>query len=91
MHQQKQTIMDKNTIQEQVINIIFNLLENNNLKIDKNTDSEDIAEWSSLKHILILNEIESIFKINFDFEDILELTTVEEIIKKTSELVNENN
>lgn len=83
--------MDKNTIQEQVINIIFNLLENNNLKIDKNTDSEDIAEWSSLKHILILNEIESIFKINFDFEDILELTTVEEIIKKTSELVNENN
>lgn len=91
MHQQKQTIMDKNTIQEQVINIIFNLLENNNLKIDQNTDSEDVAEWSSLKHILILNEIESIFKINFDFEDVLELTKVDEIINKTMELVNENN
>lgn len=83
--------MDKNTIQEQVINIIFNLLENNNLKIDQNTDSEDVAEWSSLKHILILNEIESIFKINFDFEDVLELTKVDEIINKTMELVNENN
>lgn len=91
MHQQKQTIMDKNTIQEQVIKTIYNLLENNNLKIDSKTNSEDIAEWSSLKHILILNEIENIFKINFDFEDILELTTVEEITNKISELKNENN
>ncbi|MBN2662725.1 MAG: acyl carrier protein [Bacteroidales bacterium] len=83
--------MDKNTIQEQVIKTIYNLLENNNLKIDSKTNSEDIAEWSSLKHILILNEIENIFKINFDFEDILELTTVEEITNKISELKNENN
>lgn len=83
--------MDKKKIIDQVISTIINVLENGNLKIDINTDSDDVAEWTSLKHVLILNEIESVFDITFDFEDILELSTVKEIVDKITELKNEDN
>jgi len=83
--------MDNKKIINQTIDTVYNLLENSNLKITKETNSEEIAEWTSLKHVLILNELESIFKITFDFEDILELTTIEEISNKITELKNGNN
>lgn len=83
--------MNTDTIQKQVIDTIFNLLENSTLKITANTNAEEIPEWSSLKHVVILNELESVFNISFDFEDVLELTTVKEIINKIDELVHENN
>jgi len=80
----QQQILDK------TIQIVFSLLENNNLVIDKNSSSENIAEWNSLKHIQIINEVEVQFGISFDIDDILDLTTVHDIANKIFELKNAN-
>jgi acyl carrier protein len=83
--------MDKSNILESTIQIILNLLENKNLIITEYSSSENIAEWDSLKHILIINEVEKKFNLNFDIDDILDLQTVADIVNKIFELKNENN
>jgi len=81
--------MNQQQITVKIIDIIFNLLENNKLIITENSSSENIAEWNSLKHIQIINEVEKQFEVNFDIDDILDLITVQDIATKILELKNE--
>lgn len=77
-------------IQENVIKIVCNVLENSKLSIDVSTSSEDISEWTSLRHILIISEVEKEFNINFELEDILEMTNISAISIKIYELLDAN-
>ena len=64
------------------LEIIFKrVFEKKNLKITLTTSAKDIDNWDSLSHVLLLNEIEKEFNIQFELEELLDFKTVEDILK----------
>ncbi len=61
--------------------IFIRVFKKENLKITLTTSAEDINNWDSLSHVLLLNEIEKEFEIQFELEEILNFKTVEDILK----------
>ena len=61
--------------------IFINVFKKENLIITPATSAEDIDKWDSLNHVLLLNEIEKEFNIQFDLEELLNFKTVEDILK----------
>jgi len=47
--------------------------------IKPGTTSDEVEGWDSLHHMTIITEIEKAFGLKFDFMEILELKTVEDI------------
>lgn len=77
--------MNRSDILAMIIEIAKENLSKN-ISINDNSSSEEIAEWDSLKHVLILNNIEEKLDVNFDIDDIIELTTINDIADKVVEL-----
>jgi acyl carrier protein len=68
--------MNTTQIRENINKIIESVL-----KIDKNlikeTDSpETISEWNSLSHVILIDKIEKLFLISFNFDELIEIETV---------------
>ena len=61
--------------------IFIRVFKKENLKITLSTSAEDIDNWDSLSHVLLLNEIEKEFNIQFELEELLDFKTVEDILK----------
>ena len=57
--------MNSLEIMKQVNTIFIDVLENDNIVIDRKTSAKDIAEWDSLNHIQLIVAIEKHFKIRF--------------------------
>ena len=49
--------------------------------VELSTSAEDIDNWDSLTHVLLLHEIEKTFNIQFELEELISFKTVEDIIK----------
>ena len=50
----------------------------------------DVQEWDSLRHIQLLSAIEEAFGIEIQFEDTIEMVSVESIINKIKKYVVED-
>ena len=57
--------MDKTKILKEINDIFIDVLENSNLKINESTTAEDIDEWDSLTHIMLVTAIEKFFNKKF--------------------------
>ncbi|ASK29219.1 hypothetical protein CEY12_03465 [Chryseobacterium sp. T16E-39] len=50
--------------------------------VDENLTYQEIPEWDSMSHLLIVEALEQFYQIKFDFNDILEMGTVGKIRAK---------
>ncbi len=50
------------------------------LIITNSTSAQDIDNWDSLSHVLLLNEIETAFNIQFELDELISFKTVEDIL-----------
>jgi acyl carrier protein len=57
--------MTTDEIIEQVNEIFVEVLENQAIRINRETTAADVPEWDSLNHIMLVVEIEKKFKIRF--------------------------
>ena len=57
--------MDFETILKQVNDIFIDVLDNEDIKLDRATTAKDIEEWDSLTHIQLIVAVEQQFKIRF--------------------------
>jgi acyl carrier protein len=73
--------MNKEEILEKIQSIFQSILDNDDLKIDYKTTSNDIEEWDSLTHIQLIVAIEKAFQIKFTSKEIHEWKDVEEMIE----------
>ena len=73
--------MNKEEILEKIQSIFQSILDNDDLKIDYKTTSNDIEEWDSLTHIQLIVAIEKTFQIKFTSKEIHEWKDVEEMIE----------
>lgn len=87
----KMSKMKKNEdIFDEVFKIFIEVF-NDRIFISSSTTSNDIQEWSSLKHIQLIDLIEKKFKIKFKLAEVIKLKSVDEIcegIKIKLRLIN---
>lgn len=50
------------------------------LVITTTTSAQDIDNWDSLSHVLLLSEIEKEFNIQFELDELISFKTVEDIL-----------
>ncbi len=69
-----------NTLLEQV-NIIFKeVLENATLEINIETSAQDIDNWDSLNHVMLIAAIENKFDISFELDEMINFKNVGDIL-----------
>lgn len=56
-------------------------------KLNEDISSKDIADWDSLRHVMLITEIEKEFGISFDLEDMLSMSTFGEICLNVSKKI----
>jgi len=68
-------------IATEIFKIIQQTFSNSVIKITENTTANDVDEWDSLGHIMLIQAIEEKYKIEFDLDELLEFNKVGDIIK----------
>lgn len=68
-------------MKEKLNNILANVLKIDVNQINDDFDESKLDEWDSLAQLMIIEEIESEFKVNIPIEDAMELTSVKSILK----------
>ena len=71
--------------EKDVINIIAKVLEVSPELINEETAIGDIQEWDSLRHLIIISELEKEFQISFEPEEIMDLEDVSDIVAAINE------
>lgn len=69
-------------LQKKVTGLIEELLKLPEGTITLDTMIEDIEEWDSLAHVMIIGELEERLGITIPLEDAIELTGVRELLEK---------
>lgn len=71
----------ENQILEQVANVIRKSVKQPRLEVTMETASGDVEGWDSLHHMMIINDVETVFNVKFDLMEILEMKSVGDICK----------
>ena len=58
------------------------------LIISDSTSPRDIKKWDSLNHVILISEIEKVFNVRFELQDMLESRSVGDICKTVLRLKN---
>jgi len=72
--------MEKQELLEQVQEIFRDQLDEESIVIKEETTANDIEEWDSLTHIMLVVAIEKHFKIKFTSKEILSWKNIGEMI-----------
>ena len=78
------TELDFETKLKKILKKVFEIDE-----IDLNYSMDDIPEWDSFKHILLLTKIEKEFNIKFEVSDFIEMRSIPLIKSKILKYLNE--
>lgn len=69
-------MINKESILEQIKQILSDILNKENLDINMSTTSNDVDGWDSLNHMIILAKIEKHFDVIFSFREVMKLNNV---------------
>jgi acyl carrier protein len=72
--------VEKKEILTKIQCIFRDILDNEDIILDNNTTANDIEEWHSLTHILLVVAIEKAFKIKFTSKEILSWENIGEMV-----------
>jgi len=68
---------------EEILNILKDIFEDvfdYNQEITEDTSKEDVDEWDSMTHVLLLSKVQKRFDVSFDMSNLIEYDTVGKII-----------
>lgn len=69
-------------MKEQIIELIENILQVPNGTVSENTKMEDMEQWDSLAHVMIIGELEEKLGVSISLDEAIEITSVSEILEK---------
>lgn len=72
---------------EDVVSVIADTLDIDKSKLDSMSKMNDVEGWDSLGQIKVILGIETKYNIKFAFEDIANLTSVDQIVAKLNEVL----
>jgi acyl carrier protein len=73
--------MDNKTILSKIQSIVQDVLDNEYLNINEQTEATDVEGWDSLAHINIVSQIESELGVHFSLDELARFSTVGKIIE----------
>ena len=71
--------MDKTEVKSKVNEIVASVLQIDANSIKATDSPETIEKWTSLFHVLIIDKIEKEFDISFNFDELIEIESVNDI------------
>lgn len=81
--------MKKEEILKQLTNIFREAFKNDTLKIQLSNTANDIENWDSLSHVILISKIEEHFKIKFDLMEIIEFESIKDFSEGIKEKLNQ--
>ena len=69
-------------MKKQIIDLIESILKVPEGTITERTVIEDVEQWDSLAHVMIIGELEEKLGISIPLEDAIEITSMEELLRK---------
>jgi acyl carrier protein len=76
--------MEENKILEILQSVFIRFFKNVNLELTETSSAKDIEVWDSLNHMSLMGEIETEFKIQFEFFELMDFENVGDLIKGIS-------
>ncbi len=80
--------MEKNEIIKNLNDIFIDVLDNDDIQLTELSNANDIDEWDSLSHIMLIVAIEKYFKIRFDSSEIRNWKNIDELCEGISSKFN---
>jgi acyl carrier protein len=77
---QKVKSMNNENITVRLKAVFEKVLEEKNIAITRELTAHDIEKWDSLRHIQLINEVESTFGIKFKLREIMNMNNVGDLI-----------
>jgi len=71
--------MDQHLLLEALQSIFAKVFKRPDIQIDATTKAEDIEDWDSLNHAILMDHIEKHFELQFDLMDMLKMQNVADI------------
>jgi len=73
--------MENNRMEDKIIALIEAVLQVSAGTITKDTRMEDVEEWDSLAHVMLIGELEAKLNISIPLTEAVDITSVQEILK----------
>ncbi len=72
--------MEKNAIIEKITPVFRKVLNNSSIIIVDELSANDVDNWDSLSHMLLISEIEEVFDIKFKLKELNKMKNVGDLI-----------
>jgi len=73
--------MEKTEVTEKLTLILRKVLNNDSLVLRDDMTASDVDNWDSLSHMIIINDIETVFSIKFKLKDLNKMRNVGNMIE----------
>lgn len=73
--------METTDILEKMNSILNTILKKDSIQLTETTTAQDVDGWDSLTHMLIINDIEEAFSLQFSFREIAKFKNVGDICR----------
>lgn len=73
--------MSIDKIKSDLQDIFRHTFDDENLQIHTELTADDVSQWDSLTHIVMINAVEKHFNINISFLDLMQFETVGDLIE----------
>lgn len=71
-------------MKEQIIALMEEILRVPTGTITEETKMEDVEQWDSLAHVMLIGELESRLGVSIPLEEAVEITSVKELLEKAA-------
>lgn len=72
--------MERNEIIEKLTMVFHEVFNDNTIVLRDDMTANDVANWDSLTHMLMISKVEQVFQIKFKLKDLNKLKTVGDLI-----------
>jgi acyl carrier protein len=79
--------MIKDDVFDRVQDIFIDVFDREDLVINEVMNSDEIEEWDSLNHLVLINSIENEFDIKFSFEEVASFNNVGGLIERIMQII----
>ncbi len=75
---------NEENILAKITQIFRDVLEDEKLELKAETTANDVEEWDSVNHLILIHAIEESFKVKFDLGEMISFRTVGDICQSIS-------
>ena len=79
--------MTKGDVFNRVQDVFIDVFDREDLIINELINSDEIQEWDSLNHLVLINSIENEFDIKFSFEEVASFNNVGGLIERIMQII----